>query len=167
MGGVVAVARGGVGRRAFSVLCDFAIPEIDTLSRLDALSIWAAGCSWGAPWGRGARVEVWRVLGVGGVVPMAAGGMDLCAITASCSFALPSFATASGGARPSDRAACCSWGAPWGRGALVEVWWPWGVGCIRASSAVVSPKRDRLLTYLGAIKKPWQAQNPGFLNGGC
>ena len=35
----------------------------------------AAGCPWGVPWGRGARVEVRRVWGVGGVVPMAAGGM--------------------------------------------------------------------------------------------
>ena len=56
---------------------------------------------------------------------MAAGGVDLCAITASCSFALLSFARASDEAGASDRAACCSWGAPWGRGARVEVrkWW--------------------------------------------
>ena len=35
----------------------------------------AAGCPWGVPWGRGARVEVRRALGLGGVVPMAAGGI--------------------------------------------------------------------------------------------
>ena len=85
----------------------------------------AAGCSWGAPWGRGARVEVRRLWGVGGVVPMATGGVGRRAFSASCSFALPSFARASGGERASDRAACCSWGVPWGRGARVEVrkWW--------------------------------------------
>ena len=33
----------------------------------------ATGCSWGVQWGRGARVDVRRVWGVGGVVPMAAG----------------------------------------------------------------------------------------------
>ena len=119
------MATGGVGRRAFSASCSFALPSFATASGMAGALDRAAGCSWGAPWGRGARVEVWRVLGVGGAVSMAAGGMDLCAITASCSFALPSFATASGGARASDRAACCSWGAPWGRGARVEVrkWW--------------------------------------------
>ena len=56
---------------------------------------------------------------VGGVLPMAAGGMGPRAFTASCSFALVSFARASGGARASDRAAGCPWGAPWGRGARV------------------------------------------------
>ena len=55
------------------------------------------------------------------VVPMAAGGMGPRAFTASCSFALVSFARASGEARASDRAAGCPWGAPWGRGARVEV----------------------------------------------
>ena len=55
------------------------------------------------------------------VVPMAAGGMGPHAFTASCSFALLSFARASGGARASDRATGCSWGVPWGRGARVEV----------------------------------------------
>ena len=56
-----------------------------------------------------------------GVVPMAAGGMGPRAFTASCSFALVSFARASGVARASDRAAGCPWGVPWGRGARVEV----------------------------------------------
>ena len=55
------------------------------------------------------------------MVSMAAGGMGPRAFTASCSFALVSFARASGGARASDRAAGCPWGAPWGRGARVEV----------------------------------------------
>ena len=58
---------------------------------------------------------------------MAPGGKGRRAFTASCSFALLSFARASGGERASDRAACCSWGAPWGRGARVEVWkWLFG-----------------------------------------
>ena len=48
-------------------------------------------CSWGVPWGRGARVEVRRELGIGGVLPLAAGGMGPHAFTASCSFALLSF----------------------------------------------------------------------------
>ena len=61
----------------------------------------ATGCSWGVPWGRGVRVEVRRVWGVGAVVLskrvlMAAGGMGPHAFTASCSFALLSFASASG-----------------------------------------------------------------------
>ena len=65
------------------------------------------------------------MLGVGGVVTMAEGGIGPRALSASCSFALLSFARASGGARASDRAAGCSWGVPWGRGARVEVrkWW--------------------------------------------
>ena len=49
----------------------------------------AAGCPWGVPWGRGARVEVRRVWGIGGVVPMAAGGMGPHAFTAPCSFCPP------------------------------------------------------------------------------
>ena len=88
----------------------------------------AAGCSWGVPWGRGARVDVRRVWSVGGVVPMAAGGMGPHALTASCSFALLSFTRASGGARDSDRAAGCPWGVPWGQGARVEVRRVWGMG---------------------------------------
>ena len=70
-------------------------------------------------------VDVRLVWGVGGVVPMAVGGVGPRAFTASCYFALLSFAWASGGARASDRAAGCSWGVPWGRGARVEVrrWW--------------------------------------------
>ena len=68
--------------------------------------------------------------GVGGVVPMAAGGMGPHAFTASCSFALLSFARASGGARALDRAAGCPWGVPWGRGARVEVRRVWCVGSV-------------------------------------
>ena len=56
----------------------------------------AAGCSWGVPLCRGARVEVGRVWGVEGVVSMTAGGVGLRAFTASCSFALLSLARASG-----------------------------------------------------------------------
>ena len=52
---------------------------------------------------------------MGGVVPMAPGErVGLRAFTASCSFALLSFARASGIAGASDRAAGCSWGVPWG-----------------------------------------------------
>ena len=54
-------------------------------------------------------------------MPIAVGGMGLRAFTASCSFALLSFERASRGARASDRAAGCSWGVLWGRGARVEV----------------------------------------------
>ena len=122
------MAAGGVSPHAFTASCSFALLSFARASGGARASDRAAGCPWGVPWGRVARVEVRRVWGIGGVVPMAAGGMDLCAITASCSFALPSFATASGGARASDRAACCSWGAPWGRGARVEVWRVLGVG---------------------------------------
>ena len=63
---------------------------------------------------------------MGGVVPMAPGErVGLRAFTASWSFALLSFARASGMAGASDWAACCSWGVPWGRDARVEVrkWW--------------------------------------------
>ena len=88
----------------------------------------AAGCPWGVPWGRGARVEVRRVWGVGGVVPMAAGGVGPHAFTASCPFALLSFSRDPGEARASDRAAGCPWGVPWGRSARVEVRRVWGVG---------------------------------------
>ena len=87
----------------------------------------AAGRSWGMSWGRGARVDVRRVWGVGGVVPMATGGVGPRAFTASSFFALLSFARASEGAGASDRAAGCSWGVPWGRGARVEVRRVWGV----------------------------------------
>ena len=51
-------------------------------------------------------------VGVSTVVPMAAGGMGRRAFTASCSFALLSFARASGMAGASGRAAGCSWGVP-------------------------------------------------------
>ena len=66
--------------------------------------------------------------GVGGVLPMAAGGMGPHAFTAPCSFAQVSFARASKGAQASERAACCSWGVPWGRDVRVEVRRLWGVG---------------------------------------
>ena len=60
-----------------------------------------------------------------GVVPVALGGMGLHALTASFSFAPLSFARDSRETRASNRAAGCSWGVPWGRGARVEVrkWW--------------------------------------------
>ena len=129
MGGVVPMAAGGVDLCAITASCSFALLSFErSLGMAGALDR-AAGCSWGAPWGRGARVEVWWVWGVGGVVPMAAGGLGLCAITASCSFALLSCARASGEARASGRPPGCSWGVPWGRrGARVEVRRLWGVG---------------------------------------
>ena len=75
MGGVVSMAPGErVGLRAFTASWSFALLSFATASGMAGASDRAAGCSWGAPWGRGARVELWRVLGVGGVVPMAAGG---------------------------------------------------------------------------------------------
>jgi len=51
--------------------------------------------------------------------------VGLRAFTALFAFALMSLTWALGGKRASDRAAGCSWGVPWGRGARVEVrkWW--------------------------------------------
>ena len=157
-----------VGLRAFTASWSFALLSFARASGMAGASDRAAGCSWGAPWGRGARVEVWRVLGVGGVVPMAAGGMDLCAITASCSFALPSFATASGGARASDRAAGCSWGVPWGRGARVEVRRLWGVGGVvpmAPGAWVVVPSAHHVLLLCCLLQGPqvWQGLWIGLL----
>jgi hypothetical protein len=116
---------GGMGPHAFTASCSFALLSFARASGGARASDWGTGCPWGVPWGRGARVEVRRVWGVGGVLPMAAGGMGPHTFTASCSFALLSFARASGGARASGRATGCSWGVPWGRGARVEVrrWW--------------------------------------------
>jgi len=125
---VVPMAAGGMGPRAFTASCYFALVSFASASGRARASDRAAGCPWGVPWGRGACVEVRRVWCVGGVVPMAAGGMGPRAFTASCSFALLSFASASGRARASDRAAGCPWGVPWGRGACVEVRRVWCVG---------------------------------------
>ena len=108
MGGVVPMAAGGVDLCAITASCSFALLSFARASGMAGASDRAADCSWGAPWGRGALVEVWRVLGVGGVVQMAAGGMGRRAFTASCSFALLSFARASGRAGDSDQAAGCS-----------------------------------------------------------
>ena len=69
------MAAGGMGPRAFAASCSFALVSFARASGGARALDWAAGCPLGAPWGRGARVEVRRVLGVGGVVPMAAGGM--------------------------------------------------------------------------------------------
>jgi hypothetical protein len=111
----------GVGRRgrgangrggawvpiAFAASCSFALVSFARSSGEAWALDRAAGCPWGVPWGRGARVEVRRVWFVGGAAPMAAGGVGPRALSASCSFALVSFARASGGARASDRAAYC------------------------------------------------------------
>ena len=117
--GAVPMAAGGMGPRAFTASCSFALVSFARASGRARASDRAAGCPSRAPWGRGARVEVRRVWCV--VVPMAAGGMGPRTFTASSPFALVSFARASGVARASDRAAGCPWGAPWGRGARVEV----------------------------------------------
>ena len=59
---------------------------------------------------------------------MAAVVMGPHAFTAWCSFALLSFARASGGTRASDRAAGCYWEVPWGRAMRADVRRLWGVG---------------------------------------
>ena len=114
MGGVVPMAVGGVGIRAFTASCLFALFFFCArASEMAGASDRAAGCScrvnalvvlvrrhccavvlfllccllhwpqvwqalrigllvaWGMPWGRGARVEVRRLWGVRGVVPVA------------------------------------------------------------------------------------------------
>ena len=128
MCGVSPVAVAGMGLLAFTASCPFALVSTARASQGAGVSGRAAGCPWGVPWGRGARVEVRRVWGIGGVLPMAAGGMGPHAFTASRSFALLSFARALREARASDRAAGCPWGVPWGRGARVEVRRVWGIG---------------------------------------
>ena len=76
MGGVVPMAPGErVGLRAFTASWSFALLSFARASERAEASDRAAGCSWEVPWGRGARVEVRQVWFVGGVVPMAAGGM--------------------------------------------------------------------------------------------
>ena len=75
MGGVLPMAAGGIGPHAFTASCYFALVSFARASEWARASNRAAGCSWGVPWGRGARVEVRRVWGVGGVVLMTAGGM--------------------------------------------------------------------------------------------
>ena len=67
-------------------------------------------------------------MGVGGVVTMTEGGIGPRALSASSSFALLSFARASGGAGALGQTADCSWGVSWGRGSHVEVRRLWGVG---------------------------------------
>ena len=91
VGGVVPMAAGGVSPHAFTTSCSFALVSFARASKWARALDLAADCSWKVPWGRGARVDVRRVWGVGGVVPMAAGGMGPRAFTASCSFALVSF----------------------------------------------------------------------------
>ena len=97
MGGVVPMAAGGMGPHAFTASCSFALVSFARASKGARASDRGAGCLWGVPWGRGARIEVRRVWGIGGVVPMAAGGMGPHAFTASSFFALLSFARDSRG----------------------------------------------------------------------
>ena len=67
------MAAGGIGPRAFTASWYFALVSFASASVRSRASDRAAGCPWGVPWGRGARVEVRRVWWLGGVVPMAAG----------------------------------------------------------------------------------------------
>ena len=120
-GGRGANGRGGRGSSCLQRIMFFALLSFARASGMAGASDRAAGCSWGVPWGRGERIGVRRLWGVGGLVLMSAGGMGPHAFTASCSFALLSFARASRGARASDRAAGCPCGVPWGQGARVEV----------------------------------------------
>ena len=81
------MAAGGVDPRAFTASHYFALLSFARASGGARASERASGCSWGVPSGRGARVEVRRVW-VGGVVPVAVGGVGLRAFTASWFFAL-------------------------------------------------------------------------------
>ena len=67
------MAAGGMGPHAFTASCSFALLSFSRASGGARASDRATGCPWGVPWGRGARVDVRRVWGVGGVVPMATG----------------------------------------------------------------------------------------------
>ena len=84
---------------------------------------------------------------------MAAGGMGPRAFAASCSFALVSFARASGGARALDRAAGCPWGVPWG-------------GCVvlrrrhRLLMKTWTRRKWTLCALRGPISPPWSALAP-------
>ena len=152
VGGVVLMAAGGMGPHAFTASCSFAMLSFARASGGARALDWAAGCPWEVPWGRGARVEVRRVWGVGGVVLMATGGMGPHAFTASCSFALLSSARASGGARASDRAAGCPWGVPWGRGARVEVRRVWGIsGGLPLAAGVMGPHAFTALCFFALL----------------
>ena len=56
--GVVPMAAGGMGPRAFTASYFFALVSFGSASERARASDRAAGCPWGVPWGRGARVEV-------------------------------------------------------------------------------------------------------------
>jgi hypothetical protein len=90
LGTVLPIAVGGVGLCAVTASCSFALLSFVRAPEGAGAFARAAGCSWGVPWGRGARVEVRRVWSVGGVVPMAAGGMGPRAFTVSYPLALVS-----------------------------------------------------------------------------
>ena len=79
--------------------------------------------------------------------------MGLRAVTASCSFALLSLAGGLGGEKASNRAAGCSWGVPWGRGARVEVRRVWGVGAVLpiAGGGRGSSCRHRIMSLCSAV----------------
>ena len=165
--GVVTMASGGMGPHAFTASCSFALLSFARASGGARASDRAAVCSWGVPWGRGARVDVRRSWGVGGVVPMAAGGMGPRAFTASCYFALLSFASASGRAGASDRAAGCPWGVPRGRGARVVVRRVWGMGgVVLMAAGGMGPRAFTascffaLLTYAGTSREARALHRP-------
>ena len=110
VGGLVPMAAGCLGLRAFTASSSFALLSFARASGGARALDRAAGCPWGVSWGRAARVKVSREWGIGGVLPLAAGGMGPHAFTASCSLALVSFAGASGGASASDRGSGCPGG---------------------------------------------------------
>ena len=104
---------------------------------------------------------------VGGVVPMAAGGMGPRAFVASCAFALVSFARASGEARALDRAAGCPLGVPWRRGVRVKVRQVWFVGGVvpMAAGGMGPSCLDRIMFFCsGAICQGFR-RGKGFRSG--
>jgi len=98
---------------------------------------------------------------------MAAGGVGPRAFTASCSFALLSLAGGLGGEKASDRAAGCSWGVPWGRGARVEVRRVWGVGAVLpiAGGGRGSSCRHRIMCFCSAVVCKGFRRGKGFGSG--
>ena len=159
------MAAGGMGRRAFTASCFFALLSFARASKGTRASDRGAGCPWGVPWGRGARVEVRRVWGVGGVVLMATLGMGPHAFTASCFFALLSSARASGGAIALDRAAGCPWVVPWGRGARVEVRRVWGIGGVVPMAAGGMGPHAFIMYFCSAVFCKGFKRSKGFGSG--
>ena len=102
-----------------------------------------------------------------GMVLMVAGGVGPRAFTASCSFALVSYAGASGGAGASGRAAVCPWGVPWGRGARFQVRRLWGVRGRAADCRLGrgSPCRHHIMLFRSAVFCKGSRRGKGFGSG--